>query len=328
MPDSAAICLWLQAVADVRENRADQNTENDDDDQRSYQRNDNTRIPLDNLTTSRKRKRTQDCITAFPSPDPESDWSIEDTSTTSTLENHPSRRIMPRTTPSTPSPSKRRRATGVQDDRGRDQDRTPRAPVLQPPLKKRSSASSSSSPDKASDTSSWSRSGASSARRQLSSLPLSAEGIVKGQLYGASFGAAAAPPDAIQDALRYIRRLERGRGILHRDSSSPSDPSEDLDLQSMLREFDLEDDAFATNLEASRLRSEDVHSVAHNAWRCYQMDQDEAVWNAEVHNPLLSKVLRGLEPVPPRTLVDFTLWSVLLPAGRAYLNWSLTITSL
>lgn len=45
----------------------------------------------------------------------------------------------------------------------------------------------------------------------------------------------------------------------------------------MLRDFDLEGDAFATNLEARRLRSEEVHSVAHNAWRCYQMDQDEAV---------------------------------------------------
>ncbi|OAA63937.1 hypothetical protein ISF_04646 [Cordyceps fumosorosea ARSEF 2679] len=38
------------------------------------------------------------------------------------------------------------------------------------------------SPDKASDTSSLSRLGASLARRQLSALPLSTEGIVKGQL--------------------------------------------------------------------------------------------------------------------------------------------------
>ncbi|OAA63938.1 hypothetical protein ISF_04647 [Cordyceps fumosorosea ARSEF 2679] len=37
------------------------------------------------------------------------------------------------------------------------------------------------------------------------------------------------------------------------------------------------------------------------------MDHDEPVWNAEAHNPLRSKGLRGLDPVSPPTLVDFTL---------------------
>ncbi|KAK7414096.1 hypothetical protein QQX98_007039 [Neonectria punicea] len=95
-----------RSVADARENRAGQNTANDDDGQRSYPRNDNTGIPLDSIVTPRKLKRARDRIDALPSLDPESDRFIEDTSATSAPENHPSRRIVPRTTLSTPSPSK------------------------------------------------------------------------------------------------------------------------------------------------------------------------------------------------------------------------------
>lgn len=59
--------------------------------------------------------------------------------------------------------------------------------------------------------------------------------------------------------------------------------------------------------DGSRLMPEDVVEIELGAQRCFEMDQDEPAWNAEVQTPLFKKVLR--KPYSnKRPLVDFGIW--------------------
>ncbi|KAK1566117.1 uncharacterized protein LY79DRAFT_529392 [Colletotrichum navitas] len=103
--------------------------------------------------------------------------------------------------------------------------------------------------------------------------------------------------------LSTILSLERCRNIL--SSASRDLPS----LESFLRDFDLDDGVFASaGQPASRLTPIEAQRIANNARRCFEKDHDEPVWNTEVHNLLLTSVLRGDDPEEHGAhLCDFSL---------------------
>ncbi|KPM42075.1 hypothetical protein AK830_g4479 [Neonectria ditissima] len=179
-----------------------------------------------------------------------------------------------------------------------DEDQTPRATLinriaaLERDQAAQLSPSRSPSPTKSSTRST--ASDASSSRRKFFLLDLGNEGIVKRQLTGPR---ALHLPRAIKDALLRIQRLERYRGVLSAENNTPN-------MEALLDEFDLDQAVFAeASDEGSRLTPESVDDIGSNAQRCFEMDHDEPVWNAEVHNPLLNKVFR----TRGARLVDFSL---------------------
>ncbi|KAK2035835.1 hypothetical protein LZ31DRAFT_308353 [Colletotrichum somersetense] len=214
---------------------------------------------------------------------------------------------------STPPPRKKRAAqqlAGSNDDapdefvQDTDHDETPRPANL---VGRLSSYRTSpiSSPTKSSTASyrsdSVSGRSSSSARIKFVKLPLGNEGIIKRQFSGPPTNPD--HPVATQDMLSRIRSLERCKNIL--SSTSRNLPS----IETFLLDFDLDDSVFAPAQQpASRLTPADAQQIADNARRCFEMDHDEPVWNAEVHNVVLTKVLRGRDPLQPGTnLCDFSL---------------------
>lgn len=109
-------------------------------------------------------------------------------------------------------------------------------------------------------------------------------------------------PTSIRGALLKIRQLERCKSVL----SPTSNPAI---FDSFRESFDLDLTVFAASAhEGSRLMPEDVREIELDARRCFEMDHDEPVWNAEVHTALLKKVFRRPNHVEQPQLVDFTLW--------------------
>ncbi|KXH63953.1 hypothetical protein CNYM01_13850 [Colletotrichum nymphaeae SA-01] len=175
----------------------------------------------------------------------------------------------------------------------------------------------------------------SSARIKLVKLPLGNEGIIKRQFSGPPTNPD--HPIATQHMLSRIRSLERCRNVLSSSSRHLSS------FEAFMQDFDLDDGVFAPDKQpASRLTPADAQNIANNAKRCFEMDHDEPVWNAEVHNLLLTKVLRGRDPSKQGTnLCDFSLCTTAsiikeyVPAGAPpkqidfciYLNPTVDVTS-
>ncbi|KAM5527620.1 hypothetical protein FOXYSP1_19982 [Fusarium oxysporum f. sp. phaseoli] len=195
-------------------------------------------------------------------------------------------------------------------DDDQDLNKAPKGPALStnPAL------SPSPSPTKTSTaslrSSSYASSLASSSRRKLSLLGLGEEGIVKRQLTGLR---RPQHPQAIREVLLVIQRLERGRGVLLATSNMPT-------MTAFLQDFDLEESVFDVSTGyGSRLMPSEMEEILADTKRCLEMDHDEPVWNAEVHQSLLRKLFRS--PVFASAcsrLVDFTL-TIRAPIIREYL---------
>ncbi|KAM0227993.1 hypothetical protein ACHAP5_012060 [Fusarium lateritium] len=204
----------------------------------------------------------------------------------------------------TPERTKKRKTVSTDDDdeiEDIDAETTPRAllipsrPAPSPsPSPTKSSASIKSASLRSSSQASSSR--ASSSRRKLSNLSLVEHGVQRQQLNGPDTPNL---PQPIVDALKMIQRLERGKHVF----ASTLDRSR---FTSLLDVNDLDDRAFATDRDVgSHLSPEDVDEILADAERCFKMDHDEGVWNVEVHQHLLKRVLRRSSS---SRLVDFTLW--------------------
>ncbi|KAG7403374.1 hypothetical protein Forpe1208_v016565 [Fusarium oxysporum f. sp. rapae] len=214
----------------------------------------------------------------------------------------------------TPERTKKRKTASRDDDHeieDLDAEKTPRAllipsrPAPSPsPSPTKSSASIRSASLRSSSQASSSR--ASSSRRKLSNLSLVEHGVQRQQLNGPDTPNL---PQPIVDALKTIQRLERGKHVF----ASTLDRSR---FTSLLDVNDLDDRAFATDRDVgSHLSPEDVDEILADAERCFKMDHDEGVWNVEVHQYLLKKVLRRSGS---SHLVDFTLCTT-APIIRDYL---------
>lgn len=191
-----------------------------------------------------------------------------------------------------PTPNKRRRV-----ESGLDESEPPLADILTriAALEQAAQLSPSRSPSLIKSSIKSTPSNASSPLRKFPPLNLANEGIVKRQLTGPR-----APhlPEAIKDALLQIQRFERCKGVLAPGMNTP-------DMDPLLEEFDLDHTAFSgTTHEGSWLTPETVEGICSDAQRCFEMGHDEAVWNIEVHHPLLREVFRTGDD----RLVDFSLW--------------------
>ncbi|EFQ36477.1 uncharacterized protein GLRG_11622 [Colletotrichum graminicola M1.001] len=203
----------------------------------------------------------------------------------------------------TTSPKKHKGASSARDSidgndtelffpRDVDLDQTPTRhsnAALYTSFRPRASRSASRSPTKSRSTSGFSdrqSNASSSARRKFIELPLKEEGIVKRELSDALTDQDA--PAAIRSMLQKIRSLERCRGVLCQ--SRRDDPS----FVPLMRDADLDDAVYAVSKDhpASRLTAANAQEIVADARRCFLMDHDESVWNADVHNMLLRMVLR------------------------------------
>nr|CEG04439.1 unnamed protein product [Fusarium clavum] len=214
----------------------------------------------------------------------------------------------------TPERIKKRKTASTDDDdeiEDVDAETTPREllihsrPAPSPsPSPTKSSASVRSASLRSSSQASSSR--ASSSRRKLSNLSLVGHGVQRQQLNGLDTPNL---PRPIVEALKTIQRLERGKHVF----ASTADKRK---FTTLLDVNDLDDRAFATERDVgSHLSPEDVDEILTDAERCFKMDHDEGVWNVEVHQYLLKKVLRRSGS---SRLVDFTLCTT-APIIRDYL---------
>ncbi|KAF4496707.1 methyltransferase type 11 [Fusarium agapanthi] len=181
------------------------------------------------------------------------------------------------------STPKRRKTDAKEDDWFNDIDTTPRAPTL--PLRNVTSPVPSISPSKRSVTSSQtSSSRASSSRQKLSDLQIADEGI---QIR--HFESPSDPwlPKPIKDALVFLTYSQRGQHVFS--------PTLDKNaVASIAKAYFLDETtAFSTSQNSgSHLSPSEAGHVLTYAKTCFQENEVESVWNVEVHQRLLEKVLR------------------------------------
>ncbi|EXK79016.1 hypothetical protein FOQG_16333 [Fusarium oxysporum f. sp. raphani 54005] len=160
---------------------------------------------------------------------------------------------------------------------------TPRAPIL--PLRNVTSPVPSISPSKRSVTSSQaSSSRASSSRQKLSDLQIEDEGI---QIRHLESPLDPQLPEPIKDALVVLIYLQRGQHVFS--------PTLDKNAVAGITEAYLLDEATVfspSQNSGSPLSPSEADHVLTHAKTCFKENEDESVWNVEVHQRLLEKVLR------------------------------------
>ncbi|KAH7462212.1 hypothetical protein FOMA001_g18723 [Fusarium oxysporum f. sp. matthiolae] len=194
------------------------------------------------------------------------------------------------------TPEKRKTDNVTEDDCFDDSNITPRAPIL--PLRNVTSPVPSISPSKRSVTSSQaSSSRASSSRQKLSDLQIEDEGI---QIRHLESPLDPQLPEPIKDALVVLIYLQRGQHVFS--------PTLDKNAVAGITEAYLLDEATVfcpSQNSGSHLSPSEADHVLTHAKTCFKENEDESVWNVEVHQRLLEKVLRRSGS---NRLLDFRIW--------------------